>query len=31
MRNSELARVVQETLQPEGVSVWLKDAPTRIS
>jgi len=27
----ELVRVVQETLQPEGVSVWLKDTPTSIS
>lgn len=25
MRNSELARVVQETLQPERVSVWLRE------
>jgi hypothetical protein len=31
MRNSELTRLVQETLQSEGVSVWLKDTPTRIS
>jgi hypothetical protein len=26
---AELVRVVQETLQPESVSVWLKDTPTR--
>lgn len=31
MRSSELTRVVQETLQPEQVSVCLKDTPTRIS
>ena len=27
----ELARVAQETLQPEGVSVWLKAAKDRTS
>ena len=31
MRNSELIRVVQETLQPEGVSVWLQERKDRTS
>ena len=28
---AELVRVVDETLQPEHVSIWLKDTPTRKS